>query len=195
MIRRSTWITLALFAWLLAFAIYWTAFRAPQSQVDSTPAPMPPWSISLTEITGLKIEYFGTGEAIELSRDPEGGWLQSLPLQGAVDGELVEQSMSWLIYPSVSREIDMNGDLTQFGLSEPRASVTIHLVDGSNRVLLIGDDTPTSNLTYTLVPDSPTVLLMSQYNVNSILDLVGLELAPTPTPEGAGVDTTETAVP
>jgi hypothetical protein len=195
MIRKSTWITLGLFIVVLAFAIYWTSFRAPESPEESTPMPQPPWSLFSSEIEGLKVEDFESGESVELARDSEGGWARMTPEQGPVDSEMVEQSISWLASPSVTRQISAEGDLTQFGLSEPRGSVTILLTDGSSMVLLIGDNSPTSSMTYTLVPDSPDVLLVSKYDVNSILEFIDLELVPTPTPEEVEVESTETAVP
>jgi hypothetical protein len=183
MIRRSTWITIGVFIILLGFVIYWNQIRIPEESEDPTALPESPWNISLTEITGVTITNYELGKTLELQKTMEGNWIELAPEEGLVDAQKVEQALNWLTMPNVSREISTEGGLAQFGLDEPKGMITVFTQDGNTNFLLVGDNTPIGNQTYTIVPNTYHVLLISKFDVNSIMELAGMELVLTPEPE------------
>jgi len=187
MIRRSTWITLGVFIILLVFAIYWTNFRSTETTIEPTPLPESPWSLSFAEIESVKISNYEQGKSLELRRNSEGNWVESSH-DGDVDAGTVEQAISWLAAPIVNRVVMTEGGLAQFGLDEPRGIITVFTYDGDAKVLLIGDISPIGNLTYVIMPQTYNVLLINNIDVDSIMDLVGMELHLPPLPEETQTD-------
>jgi hypothetical protein len=193
MIRRSTWVTLGVFALLVVFAVFWTQFR-PEDTVDEVPATLePPWSALPSDIIGVKIENLQSGKSVKLEKKSDGIWIQLSPLQGQADTELVEQSIGWLSAPSINRELTTEGGLAQFGINEPRGIITVELIGGETKVLLIGDVTVPGSMTYVMMPHSSSVLLIDKYVVDSALGLVDAELLLPPLPEEIEVEGTKTS--
>jgi len=184
MIRRSTWITIVVFIFLLGFVIYWNRSRIPEESKDPTALPESPWNISLTEIESVTIASYELGETLELQKTIEGKWIEIAPQEGQVDAERVEQALTWLTMPIVNRKILTEGGLAQYGLDEPKGLITLFTQDGEIQILLVGEDSPTGNQTYTIVPNTYEVLLINKIDVDSVMELVGMELLLTPEPEG-----------
>jgi hypothetical protein len=180
MIRRPTWITLGVFVALLSFAVYWTLFRSEESNSEVTPTLEPLWSALPSDIVGIKIEDLDTGKSIELQKDADDAWNQLTPIQGPVETEFIVSTIDWLAAPVPKREFLIEGDLTQFGLSEPNGKITVNLTGGAEHVLLIGDDNVIGSMTYVMLSPSSKVLLMNKLDVDSTLELVDILLPPTP---------------
>jgi len=162
MIRRSTWITIVVFIFLLGFVIYWNRSRIPEESKDPTALPESPWNISLTEIESVTIASYELGETLELQKTIEGKWIEIAPQEGQVDAERVEQALTWLTMPIVNRKILTEGGLAQYGLDEPKGLITLFTQDGEIQILLVGEDSPTGNQTYTIVPNTYEVLLINK---------------------------------
>ncbi|OGO17800.1 MAG: hypothetical protein A2Z14_07920 [Chloroflexi bacterium RBG_16_48_8] len=195
MIRKPTWIMLAVFVLLLIFAILWPQFRPQETVSEITPSPEPPWSALASNILGVKVENFEKGKTLELQKDGEGLWTQIVPIQGQADGELVEQSISWLASPIVDRELSTEGGLDQFGFTEPSGIITVTFADGASNILLVGDVTATGSVRYVIIPHSSKVLLIDKFDVNSVLEMVDVDWLLAPLPEEIEADGTETPVP
>jgi hypothetical protein len=195
MIRRPTWIILGIFAALLAFAFYWNQ-RPPVADGEDTPASQePPWDRSLADIESVKIEHLNAGKSVELIRDPDAGWVMTQPLEGPVSQGTVDQALGWLARPTPYGIIETPKNLLQYGLVEPRGRLSVTFMDGTTQILLVGDDAPTGSRAYVMVPGAEDVIIANLFNVNPILDLVDIEILPTPTPEGADPVATETPGP
>lgn len=183
MIRRSTWITLAVFVVLLGFAIWWTNFR-PQSQDDIIATPVPLWTLSAADVEMLRVEDPDSGEVVELHRDADELWVLVEPVTGAADASLVESAVAWLESPVPTRTLDQVDDLDPYGLAEPRRIVEVELKDGSSMILNVGREAPTGAVAYVRVDDRPEIHTMSIYALDTVLGLLDEIplLAPTPTP-------------
>ena len=195
MIRKPTWIALAVFALLFVFAILWPRFSPEKSITESTPTVEPPWTFSLSELVGIKVENFEKEKTIEFQKDTEGHWMQMMPNEGQADGELVEQTISWLTSPMVDRELSSETDLAQFGLNEPAGIITITLEDGTTNVLQVGDATVIGSMRYVKMPHSSRVLLIRIFDVNSVLEMVDGDWLFPPLPEEIEPEVTGSAVP
>jgi hypothetical protein len=195
MIRKPTWITLAVFIILLVFAILWPQLRPQETTSGIAPTPEPPWSYPFSEIAGFTVENFEKGKTIEFQKDMEGKWIQTKPIEGQADGTLVEETIDWLAAPIVDRELPSEGDLAPFGLDEPKANITVVFTDGTSNRLQVGNVTATGSMRYVKMPHGYRVLLISKFDVNSVLDMVDGNWLLTSLPEEMELDGAETAVP
>ena len=195
MIRKPTWITLALFVLLLVFAILWPRLRPQEPASEITPTPEPPWRYPFSELVGFTVENFEKGKTIEFQKDAEGQWKQIIPIEGGADGTLVEQTIDWLAAPIVDRELSSEGGLVPFGLDEPIASITVVFTNGTINHLQVGDVAVTGSMRYVKIPHSSRILLINKFDVNSVLDMVDGNWLLTPLPEEIAPEGTETVVP
>jgi hypothetical protein len=195
MIRKPTWITLAVFLILMGFVLLWPQLRPEEEAPEITPTPESPWTIVFSDITGVKVENFEKEMTVELHKDAEGQWISIVPVQGQVDIALVEQRFNWLASPVVDRELSGEDELTPFGLDEPKGIITVTSTDGTIYILLVGDVTMTGSMRYVMLPSDSRVLLIDKYDVNSVLDMVDGDWILTPTPEDTELEGTETIVP
>jgi hypothetical protein len=174
---------------LIGFTLYWTNLRPPEEVgSEATPIPESPWEISISDFERIEITNSNEGKYIKLSRDLEGNWMEIAPLEGQLDSEVVENSVHWLTSPFINRVISTREGLKQFGLDEPAGMIKIITSSDDVKILLIGNVAPTGNQTYTIVPGTSDVLLIDSIVVNSIMDLVGIELLMPPMPEETQTD-------
>jgi hypothetical protein len=199
MIRRNTWITLAVFLVLLGFAYWWTRLR-PEGvgMAEATPTQAPLWDVPAEEIVGITVEYLTTGDVAELEREDDGSWALIRPEEGTITQDRAQQAVDWLAAPRPRTTIPDPSDLLDFGLAEPTHRVTIRLADGSTRALEVGAETPIGTTQYLRLPDQPTVLVVSKYGLDGVLGLLEDVLAtPTPTvtdtPEASSGEPSPTA--
>ncbi len=187
MIRRSTWVTLAVFAVVLAFALWWTKARpTASSEAEATPTPEPLWEVQSSDVAALRIDDLAEGRAVEVRRRDEGGWEVVSP-QGAVLGDdVVEMAVTWLASPVPRAVLSPGGSPADYGLDPPVARITLWLRDGSSRVLEVGGATPGGTTTYVRLPRAESVLVVSKYGLSQVLTLVESAFAPTETPAGQG---------
>jgi hypothetical protein len=203
MIRRNTWITLAVFIVLLGFAYWWTRLRPEgMGAAEATPTQAPLWDVSGEDIVGITVEYLTTGDVVELEWQDDGTWALIQPEEGSLTQDRALQAVDWLEAPRPRTTIPDPGDLLDFGLAEPTHRVTIRLADGSTRALEVGAETPIGTTQYLRLPDQATVLVVSKYGLEGVLGLLEDALAtPTPTvtetPEASTPEppATETVVP
>jgi hypothetical protein len=199
MIRRNTWITLAVFLVLLAFAYWWTRLRPEgTATAEATPTQAPLWGVSADEINGIMVEYLTTGDVVELERQDDGSWVLIQPEEGSLTQDRAQQAADWLAAPRPRTTIPDPGDLLDFGLAEPTHRVTIRLADGSTRALEVGAETPIGTTQYLRLPDQSAVLVVSKYGLDGVLGLLDDVLAtPTPTvtetPEASPPEPSRTA--
>lgn len=186
---------LGLFIAVLIFAIVWTRTRSTETGVQTTPTIEAVWNISLSEIESVTVEDYIHGESIELHRDDQQGWLMVAPEEGPIDSSFIESKVDWLTSPIPERILFDEGDLEQFGFIEPKGKITVLLKNGSTQEFLIGNPAPTGNYIYVIKPESSQVLLFDNFVVNSIIELVGMKLILTPTPEGVEVESSGTIEP
>ncbi len=183
MIRRGTWITLAVFGAVLAFALWWTKARPSASeQAEATPTPEPLWQLAASEVAALQIDDLALGRAVEVNRREEGGWEVVSPLGASLDDAAVEMAVTWLESPRPRAVLSPEGALTDYGLDQPQARITVRLRDGSSRVLEVGGETPSGTTTYVRLPGTAAVYVVSKYGLSQVLSLVESAFAPTETP-------------
>jgi hypothetical protein len=196
MIRRSTWIVLAVFVVVLAAAVLIERSQPAADEAEATPvateANLLP--VTFSEISGLRLEETATGQVVELALDEEGTWQLSQPQPGPADSTEVESSLSALTTLRVQTSLEPAASLAIFGLAEPAYRLSLETAEGETLTLLVGDQTPTASGYYVQVNDGPPQVV-SKFSLDSFLRmLVEPPFQPTPTPEveeteGAGTPT------
>jgi hypothetical protein len=181
MIRRSTWIVVTVFGAVLLAAFLLNASREQATPVETTPTPMPLWTVASEEIVGLLVENLQAGESIELARDPVDLWRTVLPQAGPADAARVEQAVSWLAAPSPRAELPEATDLAPFELAEPAYRVQVSLQDGRTLAFSVGREAPTGGSRYVSLEGRAGVLVVSSFGLEDVLTLQK-DLLPTPTP-------------
>ncbi len=189
MIRRSTWITIGIFAVLLAGALWWTRSRPVGENVDVTPTPRPLWEVGVKDVEGLRVEDVANGQVVELRRDQEFGWRLVIPQEGPADATRAEIAASWARAPqplAVIRDVE---DPSAFGFSPPAYRITVYLRDGRAQTIEVGRESPTGSMRYIRVPEISGVMTVSSFGIADVIGLVDpIPLAaaePTDIPESS----------
>ncbi len=180
---------------LLVFTIVWSTRKPEEEDVSTTPTPSAPWSYFSSDVEGLLLEDQESEMVVEIVRDPEAIWTMVQPNEGPLEPSSVEMAVGWLASPTPYRILTGTSDLSQYGLDEPSHRVTVFFSDGSTRVLLVGNNAPTGNRTYVMVPGSGDVIIVNSFSIDPILELANLDVLVTPMPEEGLPEETATAEP
>lgn len=171
MIRRSTWIMLVAFVAVLAGALVWNR-RTETETAEPLPTPESLWSYDSAEIEGLRVEDLVSGEVVEVRRDPGTVWVLVQPEEGPADAGRVEQAVTWVRSPPVSRVLAGERDLGPFGLAEPNIRVILVLKDGNTRSFDVGAATGIAGTTYIKATGSDGIQVVSGYSLDDVLALL-----------------------
>lgn len=191
MIRRSTWIVLAVFVVLLGFLIYWQQW-GPGAISDDTMADMPTVAprepiFDLPEdaaVVGVRVES-AEGGLVEVRREnDQAEWtLVEPPHEEDTDSQQVQTMVDQLVTLRESSSLEAAPSLDVTGLEAPSHTITLILEDGQQERLYVGDTTITGNTYYVRV-DGGSPQVVGQYGVDSALGMLDtLPLLFTPTAE------------
>jgi hypothetical protein len=185
MIRRGTWIALALFAVVAAAAVLWQRSRSGEADtaIEGAPTSAPLWSIETGDVERLMIENGEGTVMLMAARDADAGWVLETPASGPADSGRLERAVSWLLSPPVRAELEPVGDLSPFELDPPRYTIQVALADGGQRAFSLGRVAPTGDTVYARFDGRPGILLLSKFGVDEVLDLLDpLPVLATSTP-------------
>ncbi len=162
MIKRSTWVALAVFVALVGFAVYWQ--KSPETFVSPTPTPtpfpilLPGWSdkeINLIEISA------SDGNTIALNLDSTKQWSLASSDHDQVAQGKIEELLTTLETATIISAINSPVDLAVVGLKEPRLSIRLQNTKGETVLIKIGEKTPTDSGYYVQVDENLPVILRS----------------------------------
>jgi hypothetical protein len=192
MIKRNTWILLAVFIVLLGAVVILQRSGQLEAQPDATEQATTTPQVMLfpdvqtvESIRSLKIESL-QGEGIGFERDASGAWALTEPIsdtvQAPVDSTQLDGTLGALPGLSVVSALETTLDLNVIGLEAPAYTLSLELADSNRHVLLVGSATPTGTGYYVRLDGAPPVVV-NKFSVDSILELVKTPpLLPTPTP-------------
>jgi hypothetical protein len=195
MIRRTTWIYLALFIALLGFAWYFQSSKEKAAaQVTPTPGTQSLFNIEESSIKSLKIED-NQGKIVALGRDEKGLWSLTEPKADMTDISQAESAVSQLVSLTVLSSVDPAPSADVTGLNPADYTVTIDFNNGSQKVLLVGKVTPIQNGYYSQLDGGP-VDVVNKYGMDAFLKLMSNPPVATPTAVPTAVpDVTSTPQP
>jgi hypothetical protein len=176
MIKRSTWIVIAVFLAVLGAAVYLEQRpAAPEAAPEAMPtaaAALPNLlTVTMSEISGLRLEETATGEAVELRLDETGAWQLLEPSEGPADPSEVESFLSTLTSLRVQTSLDPAASLAIFGLSEPAYRLSVETTGGERLTVLVGDQTPTASGYYVRVDGNPPQVV-NKFSLDSFLRIL-----------------------
>jgi hypothetical protein len=189
MIRRSTWVTLGIFAIVLVAAII---IRQTEQKVaaDATPTPGSTYLFSAQDssIIGLRISD-NDEDSVAVQRAEDGSWSLIQPEGEQADQDRIDSLVSQAESLRVVSTLDTQPELTAIGLDPPQYRLSITLADGQQQVAEIGNTTPTSSGYYTRL-EGGELQVVSKSGLDSLVGmLTDLPIAPTPTPETSSAET------
>jgi len=195
MIRRTTWIYLALFIALLVFAWYFQSSKEKAAaQVTPTPGTQSLFNIEESSIKSLKIQD-NQGKIVALGRDEKGLWSLTEPKADMTDISQAESAVSQLVSLTVLSSVDPAPSADVTGLNPADYTVTIDFNDGTKKVLLVGKVTPIQNGYYSQLDGGP-VDVVNKYGMDAFLKLLNNPPVATPTAVPTAVpDVTSTPQP
>lgn len=194
MIRRTTWVLLALLA--ISLIAFWYVQRSKsKASANVTPTTQVVSLLTIDEasITDLRV-VDSSGKAVELGRDTAGVWAVKEPLGGPTDIAKAESAVSQLTGMSMTTTLNPVTDLGAFGLNKAVYTITVSMKDGQRHVILVGDVTPLGDGYYVQV-DGKNPQVVNKYSLDSFLGILSkppfqdtptpvVSTTPTPTPEG-----------
>ena len=189
MIRKTTWILLAVFGVSIVGAILWSSSQGDGTEAESTPTVEALWTVDSAAIRSIRLEDLEGGTVVEVERHPEEGWHLVQPTPGPADAGRVERGASWLAAPRPRSVLPDSDDLAAFGLEEPSKRIVMTLEDGSQKQLDVGRTDPTGSVVYARVPDGTDVLLMSKFGLDEVLGLLEIVPVAAPTPTATATST------
>ena len=183
--RRSTVITLILFALVLAAGIYFNNRARQQAEMEATPA-----------ATDVPIEYLfapsdGTpnsirieskaGQIVEVARNAENAWAVILPDEAAADQGSSEAAATQVTTMRILERVPGLSPAA-VGLDDPEYIFSFRFTSGSERIMEVGVLTPTESGYYVRGEDGGIVII-SRSAVDALLGLLtSPPYAPTETP-------------
>jgi Domain of unknown function (DUF4340) len=187
MVRRSTWIVLAIFAVLVGFAWFFQRYQAKKAEI--TPTVVPTTALTdLYNLTGKQVSEIkisdSSGNQISFYRDPVTlKWVVADVPADKVDSVKIESVSAQLFALQAQEYLDPSLSLASVGLVIPTYTITMTTTDGGQLVTLVGNQTSIGTGYYVSI-NSGSVIIVDKVVMDSILDLlINPPLLPTPTPE------------
>lgn len=196
---RPTYILLIIFLALVGWSLWQknNATTNPESEVPTqAAAPTLEYLFPADQgiVTSMLIEN-SDGGSVALER-VGASWRLTMPILGDADTGAVEAAASQLTALLVETRIP-GLDPAEAGLTSPRFSLTIGFSDGSFRIALIGDETPTGGAYYVRKDDGGIVVISASAIdfLTSMIDNLPLPPTAIPTATPTSAPVTETLQP
>jgi hypothetical protein len=186
MIKKQTWILLALFAALAGFALFLKYKPASEgAAADATPSATtePVEFLFPAEegvVTSILIQS-REGGVIEVKRS-EDAWVVTQPVETKADQASVEEAASQATALTILHRLDLEPAVV--GLKSPAYTITVGFSSGTFVVAQVGDVTPTES-GYYVRKDDGSILVIDKYGMDALINLVlypPYEETPTPSP-------------
>lgn len=181
MIRRPTWILLALFAVSLGAAWLWQ--RSQENQTEEQPTATPAARLLDLETDGIRDLQIEDAQGNRLFLRQLGTiWVMEEPERQNVDIEKVNTAIEQLVSAEVINTLSTPPAQEQTGLVTPAYVLTITDLQGQAHVLDVGSVTPTQSGYY--VRKDGTVYVVGKFEIDDLVDLLKNPpgLPPTATP-------------
>ena len=180
MVRRSTWILLAVLGVLAVGFAVWQ--RTQRTGTEEPPAGNETlWDIPTDQIQSVRVQNLSTGDFVLVRRDPELGWKLVAPDPGPGDSGRIEMGVASLASLRIRQRFDRPSNLDGFRLNPPSDRLTLILADGTSRSIEIGGTDPTGTVYYVRLPGTPEVLMVGRSTLEEALGWLAERPAAQPT--------------
>jgi hypothetical protein len=170
MIRRSTWMLVALFAVMAGLAWYLQG-NPIGGQAEATPTTGMSYLFPTegSSITSLAISD-RQGVSLEVQRDAEGAW--TLVGQEGVEADVgrIESAVRHAETLRILSTLETQPDLAIIGLEPPEYRLSITLADGRQQVAFAGSATPTGSGYYAHL-DGGELVVVNLFSMDGVLEI------------------------
>lgn len=173
MIRRSTWIVIAVLIVLLGVTWYFEWSPTGKVRVKGTPTATPMPQIIKENQSDLFLVELRTsnGELTTLHKNPDNTWSLPHSPNQTVDQGKVQELLSDIYFLTPLTALDSKVSLDSFGLMTPTQVLNVQVTNGSPYLIKLGSLTATGSGYYIQV-NSDAVIIVSKTSLESILDLL-----------------------
>jgi hypothetical protein len=185
MIKRSTWILLALL--VLAIGAYFLFKKFPSQSSQATPTAITD-NFLITKTDGVLQSLQITnnqGQTFRMQRDPSKVWVITSPSTGVADQGPASAAETQVGALRIVSSLDIPTDLGSFQLAAPVNIIELTFDNGTQHKIEVGSLTPTTSGYYVRF-DTQKIYVVSQDGIDSLLNL--LKSPPFP-PTATPVDT------
>jgi hypothetical protein len=187
MIRRSTWIVLAIFSVLILVAVLWRNYKKNNPAAEPTPtvqAILPAlYDLGTDVVTRIRFADAG-GKTVEVERAAAySSWVMVGESEATSDTFRIETLAGQLFALQAMTTFETAPAINTVGLVIPAYTITMTTSAGNSFVTRIGDITAVGTGYYVQV-DNGAVIVVDQLEMQNILDiLTNPPIMPTPTAE------------
>jgi hypothetical protein len=182
MLKRSTWILLAILA--LAVGVYFLIKSHPLKAPDTTPTVAANgFLVAQSEgvLQSLRIQD-SQGGTFQMQRDLSKTWVIVAPTSGAADQGQASAAETQVGALSIITTLPDIPPLDTIGLEKPAYTVELGFVSGKNHKIEVGSLTPTSSGYYVRY-DGGKIYVIGQYGIDALVKLLqSPPYPPTETP-------------
>ena len=193
MIRRGTWIVLAIFALLLDAVLILQNQRGSVKLVEAGVTPSAteqPRLLNGWEAQDIvAVELKGEGRAFNLTKAADGAWTAGPDTPAPVDAAQVDSLLSALASARILSGLGADSPLDSIGLTAPANIIIVQNTQGARSEIRLGGLTPTSSGYYAQVDSNPPVVV-STYNIDTLLSQLKREYWITPEAPAESITTT-----
>lgn len=172
MIKRSTWILLAVLA--LFIGAYFYLKVHPLQFSTSTPTPTATESsylITKEDDTLTKVVITDAqGNTFQMGRDADSNWAITKPKSAAADQSQAEAAETQLFALKVVTTLETSPSPDVIGLNPPAYTISLEFSGNRQQVLEVGGLTPTSSGYY--IQLAGKVYVVSQYSIDAVVELL-----------------------
>jgi len=191
MIKRSTWIAIALLA--IVVGAYFLIKNRPAAA--PTPTPTVLGNSFLITIGTDKLKSIRITDQLNnttlVERDSASVWQVSLPAPGPADQGLAEAAETQVGAMRIVATLETSPEASAIGLDHPAYTINLAFQSGAKHTIEVGNTTPTSSGYYVRY-DQKTVLVISQDGIDPLIALLKRPpYVPTPTPVETSTATPE----
>lgn len=183
MIRRNTWIILAIFVVLLGGLLYLQ--KNPLSVSDSETTPTPTMMVSLLPETVTSqmntITYKLNGMTFVLKKDEQGNWSTNAEQGETLSSDNASTIPQLLSEAYILQYLSSEPDAKSTGLDSPQVEITISNGDTILTTLRVGNPTPTDSGYYVQLGSDPP-LVSPKSSISPLLSITPVMGTETPTP-------------
>jgi hypothetical protein len=187
MIRKSTWIVVAIFVVLLAGAFYLRENPLPSAASTTTsPTAMPVLLSGWSDNDIVSLEYKGEQGLVTLVKNPDGSWLLGPDNKAPASIGQVAYLQAQLVAMRVDSVLNTTDPLDAVGLASPSRMITLRNDQGQQVEIRVGKLSVTGSGYYVQL-DNQAPVVVNKYTLEAVLDGFNRDqlAAPTATPEVA----------
>jgi hypothetical protein len=171
MIRRSTWIVIALLA--IVIGAYFVIKNRPPTATPPTPTVLANSfliTIGSDKLQSIRISDLANSTTL-VERDSASNWQVALPAPGPADQGLAEAAETQVGAMRIVTTLETSPDLGAIGLDHPAYTIDLTFQSGAKHTVEVGSSTPTGGGYYVRF-DQKTILVISQDGIDPLVALL-----------------------